>query len=388
MKNAILTVNIGSSTIKFVLFSIELLQTLYLGKVDISSEKLLIIIRDNHKNIVYRHSILAAGDHQQQMSALTLILDWLNQQKNRFQIQAVSHRIVHGGEKFSSATLINKSVIDYLETLEPLAPLHQPYNIAGIKNAITHFPGIPQIACFDSSFHLQQSAIARSYALPQHISPIEIKKYGFHGLSYQSILQTLPPVVASQKNIIAHLGSGASLCATEKNKSVATTMGFTPLDGLVMGTRCGSLDPGVVLYLISTGMRLEKLTEILYSHSGLLGVSGISSDMQVLLKSDDIAANNAVDLFVYRAMREICSLLGTINGLENLVFTAGIGENAPVIRQKICDHLAWLKLKISPAENAVNATIISSADSAIKVWVIPTNEEKIMAEHTLSLLNA
>jgi acetate kinase len=388
MKKAILTVNIGSSTIKFVLFSIVSLQPFYSGKVDISSEKLLIIIRDNQKNIVYQYSLLETADHQQQMSALTLILDWLNQQKDNFEIQAVSHRIVHGGEKFSSAVLINKSVIDYLETLEPLAPLHQPYNIAGIKNAITHFPGIPQIACFDSAFHLQQSAIARSYAIPQHISPVEIKKYGFHGLSYQYILQTLPPVVAMQKNIIAHLGSGASLCATEKNKSVATTMGFTPLDGLVMGTRCGSLDPGVVLYLISTGMSLEKLTEILYSKSGLLGVSGISSDMQVLLKSAEAVARDAVDLFVYRATREICSLLGAIKGLENLVFTAGIGENAPIIRQKICDQLAWLNVKISPAENAANATIISSAGSAIKVWVIPTDEEKIMVEQTLSLLKA
>jgi acetate kinase len=387
MKKAILTVNIGSSSIKFVLFSSAPLQPLYAGKVDILSEKLLIIIHDNQKNIVYQHAMTETADLKQQMSALTLILDWLNQQKNNFEIEAVSHRIVHGGEKFSSATLINKSVIDYLETLEPLAPLHQPYNIAGIKNAITHFPGIPQVACFDTGFHLQQSAIARSYAIPPHISPVEIKKYGFHGLSYQYILQTLPPAVANQKNIIAHLGSGASLCATEKNQSVATTMGFTPLDGLMMGTRCGSLDPGVVLYLISTGMSLEKVTEILYRYSGLLGVSGISSDMQVLLQSAEPAASHAVDLFVYSATREICSLLGAINGLENLIFTAGIGENAPAIRQKICDQLAWLNVRISAADNAVNAKIISSAESAIKVWVIPTDEEKIMAEQTVHLLN-
>jgi acetate kinase len=208
---------------------------------------------------------------------------------------------------------------------------------------------------------------------------MKIKKYGFHGLSYQYILQTLPKTVANQKNIIAHLGNGASLCATKKNKSVATTMGFTPLDGLMMGSRCGSLDPGVILYLLSTGMSLEKLTD-------LLGVSGISADVKVLLKSTDTAANKAIDLFVYRAAQEIGSLLCAIGGLDNLIFTAGIGENSAVIRQKICKKLAWLNVKISPEKNLTNANIISSIDSAIKVWVIPTNEEQIMLEQTLNLL--
>ena len=388
MQKALLTFNIGSSSIKFSLFQSHSLQPLFLGHVDMSDAHHSIKITDKNKEIVYQENFSEDDAHHQQTRGLKYIFDWLKQQENNFIIEAIGHRIVHGGEKFSSAVIINHEVIDELKKLIPLAPLHQPYNIAGIQAAIDHYPKLPQIACFDTAFHLSESVLARSYALPENISPLPIKHYGFHGLSYQYILQAVSPDIASQKNIIAHLGNGASLCATENKLSVATTMGFTALDGLVMGTRCGSLDPGVILYLLTTGMTEKSITTLLYKQSGLLGVSGISSDMRILLDSQQEKAALAVALFVYRATREIGSLAAALYGVDNIIFTGGIGENSPIIRQRICEKLSWLGVKISEQKNSQHEKCISRSDSTIQVWVIPANEEKVMAEQVSLLFNS
>jgi acetate kinase len=384
MQKVILTFNIGSSSIKFSLFKLPSLQPLFLGHVDMSDANSTIKITDDNQNIVYQEKF--QKDDSDQVGGLKYIFDWLKQEKT-FTISAIGHRIVHGGEKFSRSVFIDNAVIAQLKELIPLAPVHQPNNIDGIQAAIDNFPSIPQIACFDSAFHLTESSLTRSYALPENISPLPIKHYGFHGLSYQYILQALPSEIASQKNIIAHLGNGASLCATENKLSVATTMGFTALDGLMMGTRCGALDPGIILYLLSTGMTAESITTLLYKKSGLLGVSGISSDMRILLESHESKAAFAVELFVYRAMREIGSLVAALGGLDNMIFTGGIGENSAVIRQKISDKLAWLNIEISAQHNAQHEQLISTLESAVKVWVIATNEEKVMAEEMVLLLN-
>jgi acetate kinase len=347
MKKVLLTLNIGSSSIKFSLFALSSLQPLLIGHLDMRDTQPTLKITDEKHNIVYEYTYTENDPHHQQTHGLKAVFDWLNEQKNTYTITSISHRIVHGGEIFSGPVLIDHSVITELKKLIPLAPLHQPYNIDGIEAAIDHFPSLPQIACFDSAFHLTQSPIARSYALPENISPLPIKHYGFHGLSYEYIIQALPKEFSPQKNIIAHLGNGASLCATENKRSVATTMGFTAVDGLPMGTRCGSLDPGIILYLLSIGMTEKSITELLYKKSGLLGVSGLSSDMRVLLDSHEPKADFAIALFVYRAIREIGSLVAALDGVDNIIFTGGIGENAVVIRQQICNKLSWFGVNIS-----------------------------------------
>ncbi len=385
MQEVILVLNIGSASIKFSLYSVPLLQSLFSGHVDISTSDLTITIKDDKQKTIYQETIAEENYQRQQEHALKLVFEWLHQQASFLLVQAVGHRVVHGGEKFSSPKRIDKKVILELKKLIPLAPLHQPYNIAGIKAVLKSRANLFQVACFDTAFHAQESSVARCYALPENISPLAIKSYGFHGLSYQYITEILPKEIAHQKNIIAHLGNGASLCATENKKSVATTMGFTALDGLPMGTRCGSVDPGVILYLLSIGMNLKDITELLYNQSGLLGVSGISSDMRVLLNSKEPTAKKAIELFVYRTAREIGSLIAALEGLDNLIFTAGIGENSASIRQLICEKLAWLNIKISLEDNLKNTKNISAKESAIKIWVIPTNEEKVIAELTLNL---
>jgi len=385
MQEVILVLNIGSASIKFSLYSVPLLQSLFSGHVDISTSDLTITIKDDKQKTIYQETIAEENYQRQQEHALKLVFEWLHQQASFLLVQAVGHRVVHGGEKFSSPKRIDKKVILELKKLIPLAPLHQPYNIAGIKAVLKSRANLFQVACFDTAFHAQESSVARCYALPENISPLAIKSYGFHGLSYQYITEILPKEIAHQKNIIAHLGNGASLCATENKKSVATTMGFTALDGLPMGTRCGSVDPGVILYLLSIGMNLKDITELLYNQSGLLGVSGISSDMRVLLNSKEPTAKKAIELFVYRTAREIGSLIAALEGLDNLIFTAGIGEKSASIRQLICEKLAWLNIKISLEDNLKNTKNISAKESAIKIWVIPTNEEKVIAELTLNL---
>lgn len=323
-------------------------------------------------------------------AALDALAVWLRGRFQGARVLAVGHRIVHGGTWYAAPVIVMPQVLDHLRTLVPLAPLHQPFNLAAIEAVATRLPGVPQVACFDTSFHRGHSPVAQVVALPLELRHGGIQRYGFHGLSYEYIASVLPqvaPEIASGRVIVAHLGSGASLCAMKNGRSIDTSFGFTALDGLCMGTRPGALDPGVVLYLFQNlGLSVRDVENILYKKSGLLGISGISNDMRDLLDRKEPAAQLAVDYFIYRAVREIGGLVATLGGLDGLVFTAGIGERSAVIRQRICASLSWLGIGIDAAANTRNQPRISTADSRVSAWVIPTNEELMIARHTTSLL--
>jgi acetate kinase len=298
--------------------------------------------------------------------------------------------VVHGGAHFTEPTAITPKVVAELRRLVPLAPLHQPHNLAAIDAVTQHLPHVPQVACFDTSFHRGQPAVAELIPLPREIRAEGVLRYGFHGLSYEYVASELPrvaPQIANGKVIVAHLGSGASLCALRNRTSVDCTFSFTALDGLCMGTRPGSVDPGVILYMIqSLGLSAKEIETILYKQSGLLGISGISSDTRELLQSSDPLARLALDYFVYRVAREIGAMGSVLGGIDGLVFTAGIGENSPELRQRICESCAWLSVELDPAANAHNGPCISTPSSKISTWVIPTNEELMIARHTGVLL--
>jgi acetate kinase len=305
-------------------------------------------------------------------------------------ITGVGHRVVHGGTRFSRPELTTEATLAELEALAPLAPLHQPHNLAAIRAVSRMAPELPQVACFDTAFHRAQPEVAQAFALPHRWAQEGVRRYGFHGLSYEFIASRLPAVdrrAAEGRTVVAHLGNGASLCALAGGQSVATTMSFTPLDGLVMGTRCGAIDPGVLLYLMDRhGMRASDLERLLYEESGLLGVSGISSDMRELLESSDPRAAEAVDLFVYRIGRELGSLAAALGGLDALVFTGGIGENAASIRARVCEGARWLGVALDEQANAAGGPCLTRSDSRAAAWVIPTNEELMIALHTRSVL--
>ena len=323
--------------------------------------------------------------------ALDAMAAWL---RSRYggsaRILGVGHRVVHGGARFAGPTIVTPEVLADLRTLIPLAPLHQPYNLAAIDAVVERLPGVPQVACFDTSFHRGQPAVAEVVPLPRDICGGGVQRYGFHGLSYEYIASVLPdvaPEIAHGRVIVAHLGSGASLCAMHDLKSVDSTLGFTALDGLCMGTRPGAIDPGVILYLFQTlGLSAKDVEAILYKKSGLLGISGISNDMRELLRSSEPAARLAVDYFVYQALKEIGALAAAMGGVDGLVFTAGIGENSAEIRKRICEGCAWLGLELDDEANARKGPRISRAGSPISAWVIPTNEELIIARHAGRLL--
>jgi acetate kinase len=323
-------------------------------------------------------------------SALGVLAEWLRLTYGGGRVLGVGHRVVHGGARFAGPTIVTPEVLDELRRLTPLAPLHQPHNLAAIEAVTERLPHVPQVACFDTSFHRGQPAVAELVPLPRHVCGPEVQRYGFHGLSYEYIASVLPlvaPEIAGGRVIVAHLGSGASLCALKNRQSVDSTLGFTALDGLCMGTRPGALDPGVVLYLFQTlKLTASEVETLLYKQSGLLGISGISNDMRDLLGSPEPAAKLAVDYFVYRAAREIGGLAAVLGGVDGLVFTAGIGENAPEIRRRICEASAWLGLEIDADANAALRPRISTIRSRVSAWVIPTNEELIIARHTGQLL--
>ena len=322
--------------------------------------------------------------------ALAVLSSWLRSRYGGVPVLGVGHRVVHGGPRHASPAIVTAQVMTELRRLVPLAPLHQPYNLAAIEAVAERLPDVPQVACFDTSFHRSQPPVADVIPLPHEISRAGVQRYGFHGLSYEYIASVLPsvaPEVAAGRVIVAHLGSGASLCAMKGGRSVDNTLGFTALDGLCMGTRPGSLDPGVVLYLFQTlGLDAKQVETILYKKSGLLGISGISSDMRDLEASNDPWARLAVDYFVYRAVKEIGSLAAVLGGIDALVFTAGIGENSPEIRRRICQSSAWLGIELDPEANAGKQTRISTASSKVSTWVIPANEELTIARHTAMLL--
>ena len=323
--------------------------------------------------------------------AIEALARWLRQSKYAgSRVLGVGHRVVHGGPKFTGPTVINAQVLAELYELVPLAPLHQPHNLAAIEAVFERLPDVPQVACFDTSFHRGHDPVADVVPLPREIREAGVQRYGFHGLSYEyiaSILPSVAPEIASGRVIVAHLGSGASLCAMKNGKSVDSTLGFTALDGICMGTRPGSIDPGVILYLFQTlGLSAKEVETMLYKKSGLLGISGISNDMRDLLGREEPEAKLAVDYFIYRIAKEIGALTAVLGGIDGIVFTAGIGENSPEIRRRVCEASAWLGVKLDATANDARGPRISTADSKVSVWTIPTNEELMIAIQTGLLL--
>ncbi|MFM8577025.1 MAG: acetate/propionate family kinase [Limnohabitans sp.] len=308
-------------------------------------------------------------------------------------LRAVAHRVVHGGEAFTGPTRVTPAVLEQLEGLSPLAPLHQPHNLAGIRAMAQAFPGLPQIACFDTAFHATMPVLHSSFALPQPLRSQGIRRYGFHGLSYQFIMGQLQQrsTRAMGRVLMAHLGNGASLCAAQAGQSVATTMGFTALDGLMMGTRSGNLDPGVLLYLMAQGWDHARIEQLLYRQSGLLGVSGLSADMRTLRQNGSEAARFAIDLFAHRIVREAGAMAACLQGLEVIAFSGGIGEHDVALRQQVCGQLAWLGVQIDEERNQAatgeSCRAIHGQGSGVEVWVIPSDEGRVAAELALGLLS-
>ena len=322
--------------------------------------------------------------------ALEVLANWLRAHFGGAHILGVGHRVVHGGPHFSGPVTVTPKVLTQLHELTPLAPLHQPYNLAAIESVTERLPSVPQVACFDTSFHRGQPEVAGVVPLPQEICGKGVHRYGFHGLSYEyiaSMLTEVTPEIAEGRVIVAHLGSGASMCAMKNGKSVDSTLGFTALDGLCMGSRPGALDPGIVLYMCQTlGLSSKEIETILYKKSGLLGISGISNDMRDLLPSSEPRARLAVDYFVYQASKQIGALAAVLGGIDGIVFTAGIGENSAEIRRRICESSRWLGIRLDEVANQKRGPRISSAISSVSAWVIPTNEELMIARHTGRLL--
>ena len=388
----LLVLNAGSSSLKFAIYErVPELPLLLIGSVSRlgSQEPRLKIWVQRGEELERR---LQRGPMEPR-NAVEEVFNELRQCGMLNAVSAVGHRIVHGGVAFTHPTLLDPKTLTELRGLVPLAPLHQPYNLDIVEAAATLLPDAQQVGCFDTSFHSQRPAIDRLYGLPRELSDEGIISYGFHGLSYAHIAEALTTEYgegAGGLAIVAHLGSGASLCAMSAGRSVSTTMGFSALEGLVMSSRCGSIDPGIIFHLIGHyGMSLQTVTDLLYNRSGLLGVSGgLSGDMQTLLESNSVQAAEAIDLFVYKITRAIGSLAAVLGGLDTLVFTAGIGENEPVIRRRIGDAARWLGVKIDDEHNQNNFRRINTADSKVDVLVIPTNEERSVAGGVLECVGA
>lgn len=391
MTGAILAINSGSSSIKFALYDVagkgRDLTVRAGGQFAGIGDAPQLSIRDAQGKTLVKKEYPAARQHEQLLQDL---LAWIEDQASDFNLTAAGHRIVHGGEEFTAPTLLDEDVLERLEALVPLAPLHQPHNLAAVRALSGIAPHLPQVACFDTAFHRTQSALATAFALPRKLTDAGIRRYGFHGLSYEYIAAVLPDhagPAANDRVIIAHLGHGASLCAMHDRRSIATTMGFTALDGLPMGRRCGALDPGVVLYLMKEkGMDYEALSDLLYRRSGLLGVSGISDDMRELLASNSPDAKTAVDLFVYRVIRETGSLVAALGGLDILVFTGGIGEHAAPVRAGVCRGLSGLGVHMDQAANEAGEERITAPGSEVNILVIPTDEDLMVARHTRAVV--
>ncbi|MDD9733727.1 acetate/propionate family kinase [Mameliella sp. AT18] len=383
-----LVLNAGSSSLKFGLFRGRHPELVARGQVERIGGAAQLHLRDADGAALADTALPghAAADHAGALSAV------LHEVKGRFpeaEIGVVGHRVVHGGMEFAAPTRITPEVLRALEQLEPFAPLHQPHNLAGIRAALRAFPEARQVACFDTGFHRNHPFVNDTFALPRAYYEKGVRRYGFHGLSYDYIsgaLAEMAPTLHAGRVVVAHLGNGASMCGLLGGRSIASSMGFSALDGLPMGTRSGQLDPGVVLYLMdSEGMNAAEISELLYRHSGLLGLSGISSDMRTLLASDDPRAREAVDYFCFRIRRELGGLAAALEGLDAVVFTGGIGENAAPVRAQVCRGLHWIGIELDEARNAANETVISSDMSRVRVLVIPTNEELVIARAAMDL---
>jgi acetate kinase len=392
MAYAILVLNAGSSSLKFSVFlDGRPPQPLLRGQLEGLFTSPRFLVHDQAGGVAGQRE-WPAGTKLGHDGAIEFLFEWGRGALGGNRIAMAGHRVAHGGLKFTQPVRINAEVLAALEKLVPLVPLHQPHNLAAIKVVAQRAPELPQVACFDTSFHRTQPPVAQAFALPRRFAGEGVYRYGFHGLSYEYIASVLPGIdvrAAEGRTIVAHLGNGASMCAMKNGHSVATTMGFSSIDGLPMGTRCGALDPGVLLYLMDRhNMDARALENLLYKESGLLGLSGVSSDVRTLLASPDPRAAEALDLFVYRIGREIGSLAAALGGVDAVVFTGGIGENSAVIRGRVCRDAAWLGVSLDETANKHGEPRISRQDSRVAVWVIPTNEELMIAQHTRRLLAA
>lgn len=402
MSQGLLILNAGSSSIKFSVFAIAANDELALVcsglqeslgetnphfKALDHSGKVLI---DLHLSARAAHPEAMPGTVYDHQAALRDLLAWLQKTPGLPEVVAVGHRVVHGAQEYSDPQLLTPAIIERLAHFIPLAPLHQPHNLSGIHALQAVRPDLPQVGCFDTAFHYDQPQLAQVFAIPQQYRDEGVRRYGFHGLSYEFIAGRLADLLGTQRTgrvVVAHLGNGASMCAMRDGQSIASTMGFTAIDGLPMGTRTGSIDPGVLLYLMGKhDMGVKELTHFLYKKSGLLGLSGVSNDMRTLLASDDANAKLAVDYFCYRIARELGSLAAALNGLDALVFTGGIGEHAAAVRAQVCAQSTWLGISMDAEANARHAQRIDQMCSKIPVWVLPTDEELVIARHTKRLV--
>jgi acetate kinase len=392
MKTNILVVNAGSSSIKFAVWPVGGIA----GEAVLRGQISGIGHVPHFKACNAAGNVLADTAWKQtdgtREALFRLLAAWIEEHTASATLAAAGHRVVHGSTRFTAPVAINEAVMRDLEKLVPLAPLHQPHNLAAIRALEAAHPDLPQVACFDTAFHSGHADVASRMALPRVLHDAGVRRYGFHGLSYEYIIRDLrkrAPALAAGRIVVAHLGSGASLCAVRDGVSVDTTMGFTALDGLPMGTRCGSIDAGVLLFLMAQGTSHETMQQLLYHESGLLGASGgISDDMRDLLASDRVEAAQAVDLFVYRVVRDIAAMVACMGGIDGLIFTAGIGENSPVIRERICHGCEWLGIELDPRANLRGEGSITTQGSDAGAWVIPTNEEQMIALHTVETLQA
>lgn len=391
MAEIILVLNAGSSSLKYCAY-------------DLHDDALRLVLRGSIEGLYTAPAFRAAdaagtevearqwgaGTQLGHEGAIAYLADFLRGHGEGHTLAAVGHRVVHGGVRFTQPARVTEALLTELDTLCPLAPLHQPHNLKAIRILAERRPALPQVACFDTAFHRAQPEVAQAFALPVEITGRGVRRYGFHGLSYEYIASVLPRIdaaAAAGRTVVAHLGNGSSMCALVAGRSVASTMGFTAVDGLPMGTRCGSLDPGVILYLIGElGMDAGAIEDLIYRKSGLLGMSGVSSDMRALLVSDDARARFAVEVYTYRIARELGSLAAAAQGLDALVFTAGIGEHAAPVRERVCRQAAWLGVSIDAAANARNGPKISEVSGKVPVWVIPTDEELMIARHTREII--
>jgi acetate kinase len=382
-----LVLNAGSSSLKFCLYrGRENWRVEARGQIEGIGTSPRLKIKDGAGQSLAQHDVAAGDGH----AAVKVVADWLRSQFGGARVLGVGHRVVHGGPRFAGPALVSAEVLAELRELVPLAPLHQPYNLAAIEAVVERLPGVPQVACFDTSFHRNQPAVAQLIPLPSEIRARGVERYGFHGLSYEYIASVLPeiaPEIARGRVIVAHLGSGASMCALGAGQSIDSTLGFTALDGLCMGTRPGALDPGVVLHLFQgLGLSAQEVETLLYKKSGLLGISGISNDMRDLLKRTEPEARLAVDYFIYRCAKELGALAAVLGGIDGVVFTAGIGENSAEIRERVCRASAWLGIELDEQANAAGQPRITALQSKVSAWVIPTNEELMIARHMARVL--
>ena len=391
MSDVIVVVNAGSSSLKFSVFA-ENGNDLALtrrGQVEGLQTAPRFVAKNASGETIATHA-WGEGTQLGHESALEHIVSFLREKAQGLSLKGIGHRVVHGGLKYAQPVRMDSAVLKDLEQFIPLAPLHQPHNLTPIRLMLERRPEVPQVACFDTAFHRAQPELAQMFALPKALHDEGVRRYGFHGLSYEyiaSVLPTLDPRAAQGRTVVLHLGNGASMCALSAGRSVASTMGFTAVDGLPMGTRCGAIDPGVILYLIDQhGMDARAIEKLIYQQSGLLGVSGVSSDMRELLASDEPGARLAVALYVYRIGRELGSLAAALGGLDALVFTGGIGENSAVIRERVCREAAWLGVDLDEAANQAGGPLISTVSSKTAAWVVPTNEELMIARHTRRVL--